>query len=118
MKRAISAVLAAALALPLFAESPRWPFIVIRHTSAINARPDVFAQLVDCHRRHPGVCDEFWFAKTILSVAKPDSYWLDDDLRLGVKKQDGCFCPRCIEAFNAKTRRRLPPAVVSPGRKS
>lgn len=191
MKRAISAVLAAALALPLFAESPRWPFIVIRHTSAINARPDVFAQLVDCHRRHPGVCDEFWFAgggrktfelvaeeaarvaafrplceetgirlsyqqgvtlghgvahdgqpkpgeqefpqdawqvgrdgrplhyfcprspavlawertfaKTILSVAKPDSYWLDDDLRLGVKKQDGCFCPRCIEVFNAKT---------------
>lgn len=168
-----------------------WPFIVIRHTMGVNGRPDIFEQLVDCHRRHQGACDEFWFAtgsrktipalekecatfaayrplcdeigvipsyqqgltlghgeahdgtpkpgeqtfpedawqmgrdgerinflcprstlvldyefnyaKTVLRVVNPGSYWIDDDLRLGVCKPHGCFCPRCIAAFNEKT---------------
>ena len=168
-----------------------WPFIVIRHTMGVNGRPDLFGQLVDCHRRHQGACDEFWFAtgsrktipalekecatfaayrplcneigvipsyqqgltlghgeahdgtpkpgeqtfpedawqmgrdgqrinflcprsplvldyefnyaKTVLRVVNPGSYWIDDDLRLGVYKPHGCFCPRCIAAFNEKT---------------
>ena len=168
-----------------------WPFIIIRHTTGVNNLPDIFNQLADCHRRHPGACDEFWFAtgsrktipaleeecakfaayrsvceeigvipsyqqgltlghgaahdgppkpdapvfpedawqvgrdgqrlgflcprspfvldyefnyaKTVLRVAEPGSYWIDDDLRLGVCKPEGCFCDRCIAAFNAKT---------------
>ena len=39
-----------------------WPFIVIRHGKAINDYPMVFEQLIDCHRRYRGACDEFWFA--------------------------------------------------------
>ena len=169
----------------------KWPFIVIRHTGAINSHPKVFEQLIDCHRRHRGACDEFWFAagdrnkpevvakacadfarfrplceqvgialsyqqgltlghgeahdgkpkpyeqafsadawqvdpdgksihflcprspevlayerayvKAVIGTANPASYWLDDDLRLGVCKPMGCFCDRCIAAFNAKT---------------
>ena len=168
-----------------------FPLIVIRHTTGVNSMPDIFGQLADCHRRHPGACDEFWFAtgsrktipalekecetfaryrqvceeigvipsyqqgltlghgaahdgqpkpdsqifpedawqvgrdgqrlgflcprspfvldyefnyaKTVLRVAAPGSYWIDDDLRLGVFKPEGCFCDRCIAAFNAKT---------------
>lgn len=169
----------------------QWPFIVIRHTMGVNDRPDIFGQLAECHRRHPGACDEFWFAtgsrktipalekecatfaryrpvcdkisvipsyqqgltlghpgghdgppkpdapvfpenawqvgrdgqrldflcprspfvldyefnyaKTVLRVANPGSFWLDDDLRIGVRKPEGCFCGRCIAAFNEKT---------------
>ena len=196
MKNALTPLLVAIL-LPVLAVSAadvrtnEWPFIVIRHTSAINAAPDVFARLMECHRRHPGACDEFWFsagirmtpeaaaadakkfaafrslcdeagirlsyqqgltlghgvshhgtgksgeqafpddawrvdadgsriglicprspfvlayerdfAKAIIGAAHPDSYWLDDDLRLGARKAQGCFCDRCIAAFNAKT---------------
>ena len=168
-----------------------WPFIVIRHTPAINDNPKVFEALIACHRRHPGACDEFWFAtgdrktpdavakecakfarfrplceevgitlsyqqgvtlghgealdgkpapddqvfpedawqvgtdgkalpylcprspavleyereyvKAVLRTANPASCWLDDDLRMGVFKPNGCFCPRCLAAFNAKT---------------
>ena len=168
-----------------------WPFIVIRHTGAINNHPKVFGQLIDCHRRHRGACDEFWFAtggretpdmaakacadfarfrplcdevgialsyqqgltlghgeahdgapkpgeqpfsadawqvdrtgktihflcprspeviayerayaKAVIGASNPASYWLDDDLRLGISKPMGCFCDRCIAAFNAKT---------------
>ncbi len=176
---------------PHSAQSEGWPFIVIRHTTGVNDRPDIFRQLADCHRRHPGACDEFWFAtgsrktipaleaecakfaayrpvcdeigvvpsyqqgltlghgaahdgppkpdsptipddawqvgrdgrrigflcprspfvldyefdyaKTLLRVAGPGSFWIDDDLRLGIYKPEGCFCDRCIAAFNAKT---------------
>ena len=167
-----------------------WPFVVIRHTRYLNTAPDVFAKLVECHRRHPGACDEFWFStggrgtvkemravakriasfrplceevgirlsvqqattlghtadwwgadnsapfpddamqrdrhgqslgilcprspdaieyerecvKAMLEIARPDSWWLDDDLRLGGRPMlDGCFCPRCIAAFNEET---------------
>ena len=169
-----------------------FPFIVIRHTPAINDHPDVFAALMESHWRYHGACDEFWFCadkgrktpdglaaefakiakfrplcekagirlsyqqgltlghgeshdgkakpgdqefpedawqvgrdgrrmgflcprapttlayeqeyiKTLVKTASPDSIWLDDDLRLGVCKPEGCFCDRCIAAFNAKT---------------
>ena len=54
--------------------------------------------------RSPAVVDyEREYVKTVLRTASPSSYWLDDDLRLGVHKPKGCFCPRCIAAFNAKT---------------
>ena len=167
----------------------KWPLVAIRHTRYLNAAPDVFAQLVECHRRNPGACDEFWFStgarrpltemrrvaetiasfrplcdeigvklslqqavtlghtkewmdvdsapfpddawqrdrdgnnlgilcprspdamdyerecvKAFLSIAKPDSCWLDDDMRLGGRPMpNGCFCPRCIAAFNVET---------------
>ena len=54
--------------------------------------------------RAPVVLDyERTYIKAILKGCAPDSIWLDDDLRLGVCKADGCFCPRCLAAFNAKT---------------
>ncbi|MBP1582974.1 MAG: hypothetical protein J6866_03360 [Victivallales bacterium] len=40
------------------------------------------------------------YAKTVLEILKPSSYWLDDDLRLGVSKPDECFCDRCLAEFN------------------
>ena len=180
-----------AVGMSTFDAVAEWPFIVIRHTDAINSSPSVFERLIDCHRRHRGACDEFWFAaggrgtpsavaqdcaavarfrplceevgiaisyqqgltlghgeahdgkpkpgtwqfdddawqrgaegelirflcprspdvvayereyaKAVLQTANPASYWLDDDLRLGVHKPHGCFCDRCIAAFNAKT---------------
>lgn len=165
-----------------------WPFIVIRHTWAINDSPEVFAKLMESHFRYSKSCDEFWFCSTgrgtpegakkeaekinasfrplcekagirfsyqqgvtlghrgskelpgdmrfskdayqvsktgelltllcprseeVLSYQKdfvkavlegcvPHSYWLDDDMRIGVPKLDGCFCDRCIVAFNKK----------------
>ena len=170
-----------------------WPFIVIRHTGAINNTPEVFERLMEAHRAHRGACDEFWFwfsgpgwktpeavaeeaakiarfrplceeagirlsfqqgltlghnARTavparpgewafpddawqvgrdgkrlgflcprspdalaferayigaVLKTLAPDSIWLDDDLRLGIFHEEGCFCDRCLAAFNAKT---------------
>ena len=189
----VVAVCAAGLAFaePSASGKHEWPFIVIRHTSALSDSPEVFSKLMESHRRHPGVCDEFWFsgglrltpegaaaaaakiaafrplcdevgirlsyqqgitlghgvfhhgsnkpgeqpfpddawrmdadgrrlgllcprsqfvldyerdfAKAILRTIRPDSYWLDDDLRLGAWKPQGCFCDRCLAAFNAKT---------------
>lgn len=186
----VMAVVAAA-GLAQAAAAEWWPFIVIRHTEAINGKPETFERLIDCHRRHRGACDEFWFAaggrntpdavaedcagfarfrplceevgvalsyqqgltlghgeahdgkpkaqeqgfsadswqvdrngnticflcprspevvdyerayaKAVIGAANPASYWLDDDLRLGISKPMGCFCHRCIAAFNAKT---------------
>jgi len=34
-------------------------------------------------------------------VLKPRAAWLDDDLRLGFARKDGCFCDNCLKAFNA-----------------
>ena len=189
--RRMAVLAGVALAAMAAAGGDDWPFVVIRHTGAINAAPDVFAKLMESHFLHRGACDEFWFAnggrktpaavaeearriaafrplcekagirlsyqqgvtlghgaehdgnpkpgdqdfpadswqvgkdgrrlnylcprspavleyerefvKAMLSGCSPDSYWLDDDLRLGVRKRDGCFCDRCIAAFNAKT---------------
>lgn len=168
-----------------------WPFIAIRHEMSVNADSGKFGKIIEAHMRHPGACDEFWFAsgsrkpiadvekeietfaryrplcekagivlsyqqgltlghgprpdgnprqgeqafpdaawqrradgsflgllcprspfvldygreyaKTVIRVANPGSYWLDDDLRLGAVKPDGCFCDRCIAAFNRET---------------
>ncbi len=172
-------------------QTPAWSLIVIRHPATLNANPGKIRQILETHLRHPGACDEFWFAtgsrktipdlerecesfaqfrslcekagivlsyqqgltlghsanhdglprpgeqtfpadawqvgpdgapipflcprspfvldyereyaKTVLRIARPGSYWLDDDLRLGVFKPNGCFCDRCIAAFNTKT---------------
>ena len=184
--------LACAAFLPSVADgSARWPFIVVRHSGAINKAPETFKELAEYHRQYRGACDEFWFwagargtpdavardcaaiarfrplcdevgvtfsyqqgltlghgparpgkprpgeqpfsddawqkdkngnvvrfpcprapevvayereyAKAVMRTTNPASYWLDDDLRLGVYKPDGCFCDRCLAAFNAKT---------------
>ena len=172
--------------------APDWPFITIRQTGLFAGREETLRQIAECHKRHPGACDEFWFAtgarkpipdvakeceafalcrdlcaeagilpgyqqgltlghgerakdslagpgehafpldayqrradgsflgllcprspdvlayahdyaRTVLEVAGPASYWIDDDLRLGVAHADGCFCDRCVAAFNEKT---------------
>lgn len=52
--------------------------------------------------RAPSVLDyEYQYVKEVLRELRPVTFWLDDDLRLGVGKV-GCFCPRCVAAFNAK----------------
>ena len=45
---------------------------------------------------------EYAYAKTVMKVAKPVSYWLDDDLRLSFGRMARCFCDRCIAQFNAE----------------
>ncbi|MBR2838739.1 MAG: hypothetical protein IKE55_08150, partial [Kiritimatiellae bacterium] len=56
-----------------------------------------------CPRSPAVLAYECAYAKAVIATANPASYWLDDDLRLGVYKPMGCFCDRCIAAFNAKT---------------
>ena len=56
-----------------------------------------------CPRAPEALEYERMYAKTIIGVAKPASYWLDDDLRLGISHAEGCFCQRCLDAFNKKT---------------
>ena len=56
-----------------------------------------------CPRAPATLAYERAYIKTLVRTASPDSIWLDDDLRLGIYKPDGCFCPRCLAAFNAKT---------------
>ena len=52
--------------------------------------------------RSPAVLDyEYRYAKAVIEELHPVTYWLDDDLRLAVGK-NGCFCPRCLAAFNAQ----------------
>ena len=51
--------------------------------------------------RSPEVLEyEKAFVKTAIAALRPYTYWLDDDLRLGVGKSS-CYCDRCIRAFNA-----------------
>ncbi len=56
-----------------------------------------------CPRSPAVLAYERDYVKAVLRTANPASCWLDDDLRLGVCKPDGCFCPRCLATFNAKT---------------
>ena len=56
-----------------------------------------------CPRSPAVIAYQHDYAQAILRTAAPDSYWLDDDLRMGVSKPFGCFCPRCVAAFNEKT---------------
>ena len=52
--------------------------------------------------RAPSVLEyEYQFVKEVLRELRPVTFWLDDDLRLGIGKV-GCFCPRCLAAFNAE----------------
>ena len=62
MKRNALLALCIAVAAAAAAEQAAWPFVVIRHTGTINKHPEVFERLIECHRRHRGACDEFWFA--------------------------------------------------------
>jgi len=55
-----------------------------------------------CPRSQAVLDYEYEFVKTVLTELRPVTYWLDDDLRLGVGTKVGCFCPRCIKAFNDK----------------
>ncbi|MCQ2388972.1 MAG: hypothetical protein MJ138_04600 [Kiritimatiellae bacterium] len=177
---------AAGLVAATAAAAAEWPLLTLRHTSALNEHVETVRQLVEAQKRHPGCCDEIWFAaggrltpenvrknaeafarfrplceeagiavgyqqgvtlghdsnfgksprdfqfatdvwqrdrngnkmgmlcprapetlqyeyeyaKTIMETAKPVSYWLDDDMRLGFCKPAGCFCDRCVKAFN------------------
>lgn len=43
-----------------------------------------------------------FIVKTVIEKAKVESYWLDDDLRLGIAHAKGCFCDRCLRAFGEK----------------
>ena len=44
---------------------------------------------------------EYEHVRRLLAQAPFASYWLDDDLRMGISKSSGCFCDRCIQAFNS-----------------
>ena len=51
--------------------------------------------------RSPAVLDyAYRYAKAAIGQLRPVTYWLDDDLRLGVTERGGCFCERCLGAFN------------------
>ena len=47
---------------------------------------------------------EEWFAETYVRLGKLESFWLDDDLRLGFGKNSAvsCWCPRCLKLLNEK----------------
>ena len=47
------------------------------------------------------------YTETVGRAIRPTSYWLDDDLRLGYVKPEGCFCERCVKAFNERMRGNL-----------
>jgi len=53
--------------------------------------------------RDPGLIEEYIIpCYTLMANTKPDFIWIDDDIRYGhMPIGQGCFCDRCIEAFNA-----------------
>jgi len=58
-------------------------------------------------------------AKEVMSILKPVSYWLDDDLRLSFYRPEACFCDRCLKAFNEEyrhsfTREQLKERIFGP----
>lgn len=53
-----------------------------------------------CPRSQEGREHLYAYIRQILETLRPTSYWLDDDLRLGVHKPFGCFCERCLHDFN------------------
>jgi len=60
------------------------------------------------------------YVRRLCATLHPYTYWLDDDLRLAVGK-DGCYCDRCLKAFNAKngtdfTREQLVARLAENGR--
>lgn len=56
-----------------------------------------------CPRSPEVLAYEREYAKIFAGIGQVASFWLDDDLRLGVYKPQGCFCPRCLAAFNARS---------------
>lgn len=88
---------------------------------AFQVGPDGRRNAYLCPRAPEVLKWEYEHARIILSVLKPESFWVDDDLRLGVSHVDGCFCPRCLAAFNAETgeqwtRETLAKALFSDGK--
>lgn len=58
--------------------------------------------------RSPEVLEyEERYVELLCRTMNPVSLWLDDDLRMGMSKPDGCFCERCLAAFNAKNGLKL-----------
>jgi len=47
------------------------------------------------------------YAALLGETLHPVSHWLDDDLRLGFFRSEGCFCTNCLAAFGAKFGRTL-----------
>lgn len=45
-------------------KNSKWPFLILRHMSAINKTPDYAAELFKIHDQFPGVIEEIWFANT------------------------------------------------------
>jgi len=58
--------------------------------------------LMFCPRSPEVLAYEEEYAALLGEVLKPVSLWLDDDLRLGFWKPDGCFCTNCLAQFNAR----------------
>ena len=55
--------------------------------------------------RSPAVQEmEETYAETYVREGKIESFWLDDDLRLGFCKRgvESCWCPRCLKALNER----------------
>lgn len=163
-----------------------WPFITVRFSSTAFKAPEKLAQIVEANARHPGSCDEYWFALPVVKsgdaglggCAIPEgvrkrmaeagitvgyqqgmtlghgpsgyaewfakdfpadvwerdregntvrifcprspvaqeheanyaetvvrglgvrSFWMDDDMRMCGWRPDGCYCDRCVAAFN------------------
>ncbi len=55
--------------------------------------------LMFCPRSPEVLAYEEKYVEALCRTLNPVSLWLDDDLRLGFSKPDGCFCDRCLKAF-------------------
>ena len=61
-----------------------------------------------CPRSPAVLTYEADLVEAILKAQNVRSIWLDDDLRMGLgSKPDGCYCDRCIAAFNEEYGIRL-----------
>ena len=57
-------------------------------------------QRLFCPRSPEVLAYEADFVARAVQTLKLRSVWLDDDLRMGGGKPEGCFCDRCLAAFN------------------
>ena len=53
-----------------------------------------------CPRSPEVLAYEADFVERAVRTLNLRSFWLDDDLRMGGGKAEGCFCDRCLAAFN------------------
>ena len=51
-------------------------------------------------------------AEAFCRTTRPVSYWVDDDVRLGVGSRTYCFCDRCVADFNARQGTKLDRATL------